>query len=359
MKRQILLNPGPACTSAKVKEAAIEFGDVCPREEETGNLMKEISDKVKRHLTSIPKDYEAVLFTSSGTGALEAILSSLPLKGQKVLNIVNGEYGKRISEILNAYKIPVADLDFKNKDIDLELVKEAINSGFYTHIAVVHCETTTGMLNDVNTIAKLAKEQNLTVIVDAMSSAFAYPIDMANDKIDFLACSSNKLVQGLPGIGIVVGRKSLIKNCHARSYYFSLKDQVDYFNKTNQMRFTPAVQILASLNAALDELGEEGIGNRLARYARLNQSIRTKMKSLGFHPVVRLKNNSAVITAYHEPAGFDFNKFHNYLKERDFIIYPGKLANNKTFRIANIGDITVDEVNRFLSHVEEYMKNAI
>jgi len=358
MRRQVLLNPGPACTSAKVKEAVIEFGDVCPREEETGILMRAISDKVKGHLTSVPKDYEAVLFTSSGTGALEAILSSLPVKEQKVLNIVNGEYGKRIHEILDTYKIPVVDIDFENGEIDLAVVKEYINSGFYSHVTVVHCETTTGILNDVKTIAKMAKEKNLTVVVDAMSSAFAYPIDMANDGIDFLACSSNKLAQGLPGIGIVVARKDLIQNCNARSYYFSLKDQVNYFSKTNQMRFTPAVQILASLDTALDELGEEGIENRLKRYSQLNQLIRIKMKSLGFKPVVKLKSNSAVITAYYEPTGFDFNKFHNYLKERGFIVYPGKMADGKSFRIANIGNLKIVEINDFLLHVSEYMKNA-
>jgi 2-aminoethylphosphonate-pyruvate transaminase len=358
MRRQVLLNPGPACTTAKVKEAVIEIGDVCPREEETGQLMRDISDKIKGHLTSVPKDYEVALFTSSGTGTLDSIFSSLPENGVKVLNIVNGEYGKRIQEICNTYRISCTLREY-NKDIDLDAVKADIETGFYTHIAVVHCETTTGILNDIKTIAAIAKEKHITVIVDAMSSAFAHPIDMATDGIDFLACSSNKLVQGLPGIGIVVGRKSLIQNCFARSYYFSLKDQVDYFNKTNQMRFTPAVQILASLNVALDELSEEGKENRLARYTKLNQVIRSKMESLGFHPVIRLKNNSAVITAYYEPDGFDFNKFHSYLKERGFIIYPGKLADNKTFRIANIGDITFNEVNSFLLHVEEYMKNAI
>ena len=358
MRRQVLLNPGPACTSGKVKEAAIEFGDVCPREEETGNLMRGISDKIKGHLTSIPKDYEVALFTSSGTGALEAIFSSLPHKRQKVLNIVNGEYGKRIQEICNTYGIPCALRDYENGEIDLAAVREDIETGFYTHVAVVHCETTTGILNDIKSIARMAKEKNLTVIVDAMSSAFAYPIDMVNDGIDFLACSSNKLAQGLPGIGIVVARKAALQKCHARSYYFSLKDQIDYFNKTNQMRFTPAVQILASLNAALDELGEEGIENRLKRYTQLNQLIRTKMKSFGFHPVVRLKSNSAVITAYYEPKDFNFKAFHDYLKERDFIVYPGKLADDKSFRIANIGDLKVEEINNFLLHVGEYMKNT-
>jgi 2-aminoethylphosphonate-pyruvate transaminase len=358
MRRQVLLNPGPACTSAKVKEAVIEFGDVCPREEETGNLMRAISDKVKGHLTSTPKDYEAVLFTSSGTGALESILSSLPVKEQKVLNIVNGEYGKRIHEILDTYKIPVVDIDFENGEIDLTVIKEYIDSGFYSHVAIVHCETTTGILNDIKTVAKMAKEKNLTVIVDAMSSAFAYPIDMEKDGIDFLACSSNKLAQGLPGIGIVVARKDLIQTCDTRSYYFSLKDQAEYFNKTNQMRFTPAVQILASLDTALDELGEEGIVNRLKRYSQLNQIIRIKMKSLGFDPVVELKSNSAIITAYYEPDGFNFNDFHDYLKDKNFIVYPGKLADNKSFRISNIGDLKIEEINNFLLHVSEYMKNA-
>lgn len=356
MKRQVLLNPGPACTSARVKEAVIEFGDVCPREEETGDLMRAISDKVKGYLTSKPKDYEAVLFTSSGTGALEAILSSLRIKEQKVLNIINGEYGKRIHAILDTYKIPVVNIDFENEEIDLAVIKEYINSGFYSHVTLVHCETTTGILNDIKAVAKIAKEKNLTVIVDAMSSAFAYPIDMYTDGIDFLACSSNKLVQGLPGIGIVLAKQDLIQTCDVRSYYFSLKDQSEYFSKTNQMRFTPAVQILASLNIALDELDKEGINNRLKRYSKLNKIIRITMLSLGFKPVIGLKLNSAIITAYYEPDGFNFNDFHSYLKAREFIVYPGKLVDNRSFRIANIGDLNINEINNFLIHVREYMK---
>ena len=359
MKRNILLNPGPACTSDAVKQAVLDIGDVCPREIEFGTLMKNVSEKIKTHLTSDTNEYEAVLFTTSGTGAMESIISSLPKETDRVLNIVNGEYGKRIGEMLEVYGIRSSTLDFGYDPINLDVIEKVLQSVEFSHICIVHCETTTGVINDIEKLAQIASKKNVKVIVDAMSSAFAYPINMKEWGIDFLACSSNKLVQGLAGIGIVVGSKKQIQRCHKRNLYLSLKDQADYFNKSNQMRFTPPVQILNALDVALDELSKEGLAKRYKRYEKLNLHTRKKMEECGFTPVIPLNESSIIITAYHEPAGFDFENFHSYMKERSFIVYPGKLTDGKSFRIANIGNITLDDVNEFLTLVKDYMKNTI
>jgi 2-aminoethylphosphonate aminotransferase len=348
-----LFNPGPANTSDRVKNSVIECGDVCPRELETGNLMKEISERIKFLLTTNPDQFECVLFTSSGTGAVESVISSLP-ENANVLNIVNGSYGNRIADMLSVYKISHENVDFAEGTIDLSLVEDVLSAKEFTHISFIHCETTTGIINDLRAISKLAKKYNCKIVVDAMSSAFAYPIDMEKDGIEFLCCSSNKLVQGLPGIGIVLVDKKEISDCFNRTVYLDLKSQIESFRKTNQMRFTPAVQILYSLREALCELEEEGISNRFKRYENLNVIIREQLEDLGLRALIKKELNSIVITSFIEPVGFDFHSFHGFLKSKGFVIYPGKVNSNNTFRLSNIGELTEEDVNNFINSVKTY-----
>lgn len=353
--KHILLNPGPACTTDAVKQAMIEIGDVCPREIEIGDLMKSISDKIKSLLTSNSENYETILLTSSGTGAVEMVISSLP-KDAYVLNIINGSYGERIEDMLQVYNIPHETLNYQEGEINLDEVKSFLNTQTYTHVSVIHCETTTGILNDINKIASLASANGTRIIVDAMSSAFAYPIDMYKHDIDILCCSSNKLVQGMAGLGIVIADKKSINECYPRTVYLDLKSQFEYFEKTKQMRFTPPVQILNSLNVAIDELIMETVEGRYKRYENLNKFIRSEMQSLGFEPLIDEDKNSIVITSFLEPEGFDFNEFHDFLKDKGFIIYPGKVAKSNTFRLSNIGDIDKYEINRFIEIVKIWLK---
>jgi len=355
MKKTILLNPGPACTSHEVKKAMVDIGDLCPREIEVGNLMESISYKIKYLLTSRPNKYECALLTSSGTGAVEMVISSLP-KDAYVLNIINGSYGERIQEMLEVYNISHDTINYNEEEINYDEVKKYLDTQTYTHICFVHCETTTGIINDLRKLTKVAKVNNTRVIVDAMSSAFAYPIDMYKDEIDFLCCSSNKLVQGMAGLGVVLADKKQVQECHARTVYLDLKSQVNYFNKTNQMRFTSPVQILNALSVALDELSKEGLNMRFCRYKHLNEIIRDSMETLGFVPLVEREKNSIVITSFIEPKGFDFNEFHDYLKTKGFIIYPGKVAKTNTFRLSNIGDIDEYDVTKFLTTVTSWVK---
>ena len=348
-----LFNPGPANTSDRVKNSVIECGDVCPREIETGDLMKEISERVKFLLTTNPDQFECALFTTSGTGAIESVISSLPLDAN-VLNVINGSYGNRIADMLSVYKISHENVDFAEGEIDLSLVEDVLGAKQFTHISFIHCETTTGIINDLRAISKLAKKYNCKIIVDAMSSAFTYPIDMEKDGIEFLCCSSNKLVQGLPGIGIVLADKKEISSCHNRTVYLDLKTQIEVFRKTNQMRFTPAVQILYSLREALLELEEEGITNRYKRYEKLNNIIRENLESLGLKALIPKEKNSIVITSFIEPIGFDFYSFHGFLKSNGYVIYPGKIESNNTFRLSNIGELTEEDVYNFINSVKTY-----
>jgi 2-aminoethylphosphonate-pyruvate transaminase len=349
--KHILLNPGPACTTDAVKHAMVEIGDVCPREIEIGDLMKSISDKTKSLLTSNSENYESILLTSSGTGAVEMVISSLP-KDAYVLNIINGSYGERIEEMLQVYNIPHDTLNYQEGEINMDEVKTFLNTQTYTHVSVIHCETTTGILNDIEKIASLASANGTRIIVDAMSSAFAYPIDMYKHDIDIICCSSNKLVQGMAGLGIVIANKDSLSKCFARTVYLDLKSQFEYFQKTKQMRFTPPVQILNSLNVAIDELILETVEGRYNRYEKLNKFIRREMQSLGFEPLINEDENSIVITSFLEPEGFDFNNFHDYLKDNGFVIYPGKVSMHNTFRLSNIGNITELEITKFIELVK-------
>ena len=355
MKKTILLNPGPACTTQDVKKAMIEIGDVCPREVEVGNLMESISFRIKYLLSTRPGKFECALLTSSGTGAVEMVISSLP-KDAYILNIINGSYGERIEEMLQIYSIPHATINYNEGEINYDEIKQHLDTQTYTHITFVHCETTTGIINDLKLISKYASMNNTKVVVDAMSSAFAYPIDMHKDEIHFLCCSSNKLVQGIAGLGVVLVDKKCLNECHSRTVYLDLKSQIEYFNKTNQMRFTSPVQVLNAFSVALDELSRETIKMRFCRYKHLNEIIRDGMESLGFVPLLPIEKNSIVITSFIEPEGFDFDEFHDYLKTKGFIIYPGKVSNTNTFRLSNIGDINEYDVTKFITTVKTWVK---
>lgn len=358
MKQYVLLNPGPACTTQSVKDAMLSVGDVCPREIETGNLMEKTSEIIIDMIANGSDDYEAILLASSGTGAVEMVVSSLPVDAN-VLNIVNGAYGERIQEMLNVYSIANQTLDFNEYLIDYKLVEHTLSKGCFTHITIIHCETTTGVINDIKKIAYLGKKYGCKIVVDAMSSAFAYPINVKESNIAFMCASSNKLVQGIAGLGIVIANKTELEKCHRRTVYLDLREQAEYFGKTRQMRFTPPVQVVNALHQALIELKNESIEKRYLRYAEMNQYIRSEMESLGFSAYIPREHNSIVITSFFEPAGFNFHKFHFFLKEQGFVIYPGKVSKNKTFRLSNIGHIDMETVKKFILAVKIYIKSSI
>lgn len=359
IKRNILLNPGPATTSDTVKMAQV-VPDICPREREFSEIFKYVA----RELTSIVADtqnYTTVLFGGSGTASVEAILTSVVPHDKKVLIINNGAYGKRMCQIASRYKISF--VEFKSSPIEainLEALEDTLkNETNISHLALIHNETTTGLLNNLDDLGNIAKKYNLELIVDAMSSYAALPINMKEQNISYLAASSNKNIQGMAGVSFVIAnKKSLesLENIEPRTFYLSLYEQYKNVENTNQMRFTPPVQTIYALKQAIIEAKEEGIENRYERYSKSWQILTDELKKMGLKYLVEDKYHSKIITSIKIPDNLNFDEMHDYFYERAFTIYPGKVEEFNTFRIANIGQIYEKDISDFIKLLKEYLK---
>lgn len=324
--------------------------------------MEFISTELTRFVAD-PAEYAAVLFGGSGTSAVEAIISSV-VDRHAVLIVNNGAYGKRMCEIAQAYQIPFVEYRSAPDDaLDLSRLETAIqnNSCTISHLAIVYHETTTGLLNDMASIGEICRRHQIELIVDAMSAYAAIPIDMKAMNISYLASSSNKNIQGMAGVSFVIAPKTKLEGLSGikpRNYYLNLHAQYDYFAKNRQMRFTPPVQTLYALKQAITELQEEGVERRYARYEKSWTTLIAGITRLGLTHMVKKEHHGKIITAIIEPDcdGYDFYAMHDYFYARGFTIYPGKLGEWKTFRIANIGDITYQDIENFLELLEGYLK---
>jgi len=356
--RNVLLNPGPATTTDSVKMAQV-VPDICPREYGFGDLMEFVSKELTQ-IVADENDYATVLFGGSGTAVVESILTSVVPHDKKILIVNNGAYGKRMCQIVAAYGMDY--IEFESSPIEpIEMDKlEAVLAGNsdISHLAVIHNETTTGLLNDLDTFGKLAKKYGIELIVDAMSSYAAIPIDMKAQHIHYLAASSNKNIQGMAGVGFVIAQKELfekLKEIKPRNFYLNLSAQYENFIKSHQMRFTPPVQTLYALKQAIIEAKEEGIENRYARYSKAWETLTLALKDMGLEYLVDDAYHSKIITSIFIPEGVDFDAMHDYFYERGFTIYPGKVADFNTFRVANIGEIDAKDMEDFLVLLKEYL----
>ncbi len=362
IKRNVLLNPGPATTSDSVKLAQV-VPDICPREQEFGDLMEYVSNELTT-IVANNEEYATVLFGGSGTAVVEAILTSVVPHDKTVLIVNNGAYGKRMCQIASRYKMNF--IEFKSssiESIDLENLENEIKANTnISHLSVIHNETTTGLLNNLDDLGALAKKYNLELIVDAMSSYAAVPIDMKKQNIHYLAASSNKNIQGMAGVGFVIANKSSmqkLKDIEPRSFYLSLYEQYENFIKSHQMRFTPPVQTLYALKQAIIEAKEEGIENRYKRYCASWEILTNTLKKMNLKYLVDDKYHSKIITSIFIPNGIDFNAMHDCFFERGFTIYPGKVEEFNTFRVANIGQINSDDMEEFLELLKGYLDGKI
>lgn len=363
VKRNILLNPGPATTTDSVKWAQV-VPDICPREVEFGHILNFLITE----LTNIVADssaYTTVLFGGSGTAAVESILSSVIDSSDRLIIINNGAYGQRMCNIANIYGLDVLEFQSPSDDaIDLNALEALIRKSTpkISYLGVVHHETTTGLLNNIASIGDICKRNNIKMIVDAISSFAAIPIDMNEMNMHYLAASSNKNIQGMPGISFVIAHKSSlekVRHIPPRNFYLNLYDQYQFFSESGQLRFTPPVQTLYALKQAIIELNQEGITERYVRYSTSWKTLIKGISRLGLTHMVPEKYHSNLITAIFEPSckRYDFNEMHDYFYRRDFTIYPGKLNKFKTFRVANIGEITYKDIEVFLELLEWYLKD--
>lgn len=360
--RNILLNPGPATTSKRVKSALL-VSDICPREKSFGELTQAVRAKAVLAVNGTGH-YEGVLLTCSGTGAIESCLSSCVDRGEGILIIENGAYGQRMAQICQALGIFAETLSFGAEGpIDLERVEKflATEGQRFKVMAFIHHETTTGILNPLRELHALGKKYGLVTLVDAMSSYAGIEIDLQRTDVDYLISSSNKCIQGMAGIGIVVVKAQeleRIKSFTNSSFYFDLYKNYYSLKELNQFLFTPPVQSLYALNEAFEEFFDEGgVRARAERYASLYEHMYNGMLELGFRPLLEKKYHSKILTAFFEPESenYSFDSMHDFLFSRGVTIYPGKVSRLNTFRISNIGDLRMGDIDIFLGYLKEYL----
>jgi 2-aminoethylphosphonate-pyruvate transaminase len=359
VRREVLLNPGPATTTDSVKYAQV-CKDICPREAEFGDVMEWICRELSL-MAGEPGRVETVLFGGSGTAADEVMISSCVPDGGKLLIVDNGAYGERFAKIAAVYRLPF-DVYKSSGSLPLNAgaVKQRLLEGGYTHFAIVYHETTTGLLNPAPELCRFCRERGITTIVDAVSAFAAIPIDMDRDGFDFMASTSNKNIQGMAGAAFVFCRKDALEATRAypmRSYYLNLWDQYAHFKKTRQTRFTPPVQTLYALRQAIIEAKLETIAGRYGRYSACWDILVAAVNRLGLKMLVPPEAQSKLITAIIEPASprYSFDELHDAAREAGFTIYPGKISDAATFRIANIGDIRPSEMAEFARVLEAYL----
>jgi 2-aminoethylphosphonate-pyruvate transaminase len=339
----ILLNPGPANTTPTVR-AALVMPDLCHREPEYFDMMRRCRAEVTR-LAGGGTDWTTVLFTGSGTAAVEAAIASAVPADRALLVVDNGAYGDRMLRIARAHGIAAhavkSDIftPVRPDDVDAALAAHPEAS----HVALVHHETTTGLLNPVAAVARVAERRGRRLIVDAMSSLFGEPLDVTQEPLDFVTASANKCLQGIPGIAFVLARRTALaalKGRAPRSVYLDLHAHFATQEQDNTP-FTPAVQVLHAMEQALAELAQEGVGRRIARYAENARVLREGLGRLGLEILVAPEGRSSILTTFRLPSGVAYDPLHDALKRRGYVIYAGQGdLRTYAFRVANMGTLT-------------------
>lgn len=361
MKRKLLFTPGPLNTSETVKQAMLR--DVGSRDKDFIELVRQIRRRLlELGGVSQAKDYEAVLVQGSGTFGIESVLSSVIPKSGKILILVNGAYGERMVKMADRYSISCEVLRWsEDQPVFPSQVRETLAADSnITHVAVVHCETTTGILNPINELGAVVREAARTFIVDAMSSFGAIPINLDTAGIDFLVSSANKCIQGVPGFSFVLARRESLEASKglARTLSLDLFEQWQGLEQDGQFRFTPPTHALLAFAKALDELEREGgVAGRNRRYAANQKLLVTGMKELGFAPYLASAVQSPIITAFFYPPhpNFRFEGFYSRLSDVGMVIYPGKLTRVDCFRLGNIGELFEADVRTLLEGVENVL----
>lgn len=361
IKRNILLNPGPATTTDTVKLAQV-VPDICPRESEFASMMKQMREDLVRIVHGDLEKYTAVLFCGSGTLNLDVCINSLLPAGKKILVVNNGAYSSRAVEICQYYGLPHIDLQFPvNEQPKLAVVEQTLRDN--PDVAVVyttHNETGTGVLNPIKEIGKLAHDNGAIFVVDTTSTYAMRPIDIEEENIDFCMASAQKGIMSMTGLSFVVGKRAVIeasKDYPKRSYYCNLYLQYDFFEKTGQMHFTPPVQTIYATRQALDEYFAEGEQEKWARHTRVFEAIHKGIAQLGFRDMIPRDIQSGLVVSvlYPDDENWDFEKVHDYCYEHGFTIYPGKVSDTPTFRLCALGAIDVPDIEAFT----EVLKDAL
>ncbi len=357
-KDKLLFTPGPLTTSMTVKQAMLQ--DVGSRDFDFIDLVKEIRSRLLE-IGGVGDDgYEAIIMQGSGTFTLEAVVSSSVPPVGKLLVIINGAYGRRIAQIAKIHNIQTITLEVpENRAPDLVQIEKALETdAAITNVAVIHCETTTGLMNPVQDIGRIVQGFSRRLLVDAMSSFGAVPVDLAEWGIDYLVSSANKCIEGVPGFGFALVRRDALMQTegNARSLSLDLLSQWKGLEQNGQFRFTPPTHALLAFRQALLELeAEGGVAGRAARYRTNYETLIAGMRAMGFQEYLEREDQGYIITSFRYPPhpNFDFDEFYKRLNDRGYVIYPGKVSQAECFRIGTIGRIFESDLNDLLAALRE------
>ncbi|MGH6611952.1 MAG: 2-aminoethylphosphonate--pyruvate transaminase [Burkholderiaceae bacterium] len=356
----ILLTPGPLTTSMRTKQAMLrDWGS-------WDAAFNTITASIRRDVVDIVSggdEYTCVPLQGSGTFSVEAAIGTLVPRDGKILVPNNGAYCARIVRICKYLNRAVVDLTVpEDQPATAAIIDAALAADpSMTHVAQVHCETGAGMLNDLAGIAQVCRNRGKGLIVDAMSSFGALPIDARALQFDAVIAASGKCLEGVPGMGFVIVKNKLLEQRagNAHSLAMDLHDQYVYMEKTTQWRYTPPTHVVAALRVAIDQFKEEG-GQpaRGARYAANCKALIDGMATLGFRPYLASAVQAPIIITFHAPAdpAYTFKTFYEHTRDRGYILYPGKLTQVETFRVGCIGAIDANEMRNVVSAVERTMK---
>lgn len=358
MRNYLLLTPGPLSTSESVRKAMLQ--DWCTWDKDYNDG---IVTPIRKGLLAIAgldeNEYTDVLLQGSGSYCVEATIGATVTSSDKLLILSNGAYGERMAQIADYYRLNYVLVSLhETEPITGEVARRALEEHpDITHLSMVHSETTTGLLNPIEQVAEVIRGRNITFIVDAMSSFGGIPIDVKKLNIDFLVSSANKCIQGVPGFGFIIAKRERLIACKgvARSLSLDIYAQWETMEKGGgKWRFTSPTHVVHAFYQAMKELNEEG--GVIARYERYKKNHRTLvdgMRALGYTTLLPDASQGPIITSFLFPtADFNFVAFYELLKQRGFVIYPGKISDAETFRIGNIGDVFPEDIEELLEAIK-------
>ncbi len=356
----VLLTPGPLTTSLQTKSAMLrDWGS-------WDSNFNTVTARVRERLLAIVNGaptHVCVPMQGSGTFSIEAAVNTLVPRDGHVLVLVNGAYGQRMARLttMMGRKLSTFETVDGVPTTAADVVRAFDADASITHVGLIHCETSTGILNPLPEIAEAIAARGRSLIVDAMSSFGALPIDATKIPFDALIAASGKCVEGPPGMGFVFVRKSVLETCAGNSTSLSLDlfDQWSYMEKTTQWRYTPPTHIVVALDAALDQYrAQGGQAARLARYTANCETLISGMKEMGFKVFLDPKIQAPIIVTFHAPADprYAFKAFYDKVRDKGFVLYPGKLTQVETFRVGCIGAIGPDEMRHAVNAVRDALR---
>lgn len=351
-----LMNPGPVLTTARVKSAMVHH-DICHRDEEFPKVVRRLRRKLKIVFGGGP-EHEVILITGSGTSGMEAAVSSSVPQDKKLLIVSNGAFGERFMEIAAQHRLDFQTIRYEwGETVDPEDIRRALREADDIFaVAMCHHETSVGLINPISEVGKIVREFDRLFIVDAVASLGAEAINVRKDNIDICVSSANKCLHSTSGVAtICVSLRAWkrMEEVHPRVYYLNLKRYRDYAVEREETPFTPSVSGFFALDAAVDELLADGVEGRAAIYKRRNKKIRNRLKALGLEFLSSTGRESRTITCVKVPSYITFEELYHEMKRRGYLIYNSKEhLKNKYFQVANMGDLSDETIEAFLTALE-------